>query len=410
MALSPKDDPRTWLLPGALAVPRPPLHARLLYYDLTTAERALLRAMFEYAPEGAVIKASPETLAGPSGVSVRNQWNLIHGRNRKDGSRVPGFLERRILDCKTRGRRAPHPKPAAYVFNEWACRLRPEVLACLEAGVQQTLPGIPEPGKRQSPHRHRQWLPMPIGNGCHRHRQWLPTIQKQLIQKQREIQQQQPHSLSLRKGELMSTCSSQVSPAVAELVQELTRRWPNHKKDASQLRLYVEDISELVQECGVNRVHSAVSKARIRCSFLPEPAELYELLPSPTIQDRSQLRDPHCPDCSGSGWKMIAVLDAGSNRANKIATRCNCRARPVAEKSSRVIELKRGRTEQQAKDLVIDVAKKRSMPQPPPRPRCHIVTPTKPLPVAPGMAMSADELRQRRDREREEIQEATKAS
>ena len=167
MALSPKDDPRTWLLPGPLAVPRPPLHARLLYYDLTTAERALLRAMFEYAPEGAVIKASPETLAGPSGVSVRNQWNLIHGRNGKDGSRVPGLLERRILDCKTKGRRAPNPKPAAYVFNEWACRLRPEVLARLEAGVQQTLPELQQPEKPAKPapasatiaDAHRQWLP-----------------------------------------------------------------------------------------------------------------------------------------------------------------------------------------------------------------------------------------------------------
>jgi hypothetical protein len=208
----------------------------------------------------------------------------------------------------------------------------------------------------------------------------------------------------------MSTCSSQVSSAVAELVQELTRRWPNHKKDASQLRLYVEDIDALVQECGFDRVHSAVSKARIRCSFLPEPAELYELLPSPTIRNRPQLRDPQCPDCSGSGWKIVAVVDAASNRANKIATRCNCQARPITEKSGRVIELKRGRTEQQAKDLVTDMAKSKSMPQPPPRPRCHIVTPTKPLPVAPGMAMSADELRQRRDREREELQEAMRAS
>jgi hypothetical protein len=167
MALSPKDDPRTWLLPGPRPVPRPPLHARLLYYELTTAERALLRAMFEHAPEGAMIEASPETLAGPSGVSVRNQWNLIHGRNRKDGSRIPGFLERRILDCTRKGRRAPHPKPAAYRFNEWACRLRPEVLAYLKAGIQQTLPGIPRPKEpsKTAPasamvaDEHRQWLP-----------------------------------------------------------------------------------------------------------------------------------------------------------------------------------------------------------------------------------------------------------
>jgi hypothetical protein len=59
---------------------------------------------------------------------------------------------------------------------------------------------------------------------------------------------------------------------------------------------------------------------------------------------------------------------------------------------------------------VEELKSKLSMPQPPPRPRSHIVMPWKPLPVTPGMAMSADELRQRRDREREELQEATKAS
>jgi hypothetical protein len=209
----------------------------------------------------------------------------------------------------------------------------------------------------------------------------------------------------------MSTCSSQVSPAVAELVQELTQRWPNHKKDSSQLRLYVEDISELVQECGLDRVHSAVKMARLRCSFLPEPAELYELLPSPTIQERPQerpqLRNPHCHECSGSGWKVVTVVDAGSSRANRVAHRCNCQA---PDKSDRVIEMKPGRTDQPAKHLVIDMAKNKSMPQPPPRPRCHIVTPTKPVPVTPGMVLSADELRQRRDREREELQEAIRAS
>ena len=47
MSLSPKDDPRTWLVPGPREVPRPPLQARLLYYELTKSQRALLRAMLE---------------------------------------------------------------------------------------------------------------------------------------------------------------------------------------------------------------------------------------------------------------------------------------------------------------------------------------------------------------------------
>lgn len=163
MSLSPSDDPRTWLAPDR-ARPRPPLHARLLYYDLTTAERALLRAMFEHAPEGAVMEASPETLAETSGVSVRHQRNLIHGWDRRDGTHVQGLLKRRILTCTRKGRRAPHPKPAAYTFNEWACRLRPELLARLEAGIQQPLPGVrPEPKPSSTSATisdvHRQPLP-----------------------------------------------------------------------------------------------------------------------------------------------------------------------------------------------------------------------------------------------------------
>jgi hypothetical protein len=125
MSLSPKDDPRTWLLPGPRRIPRPPQQARLLYYDLTTSERALLRAMIEHAPEGALMEASPETYAERSGVSQRHIYNLIHGWDDKGGRHHPGFLERHILDCKRKAKRGPHPKSAAYIFNEWALRLLP---------------------------------------------------------------------------------------------------------------------------------------------------------------------------------------------------------------------------------------------------------------------------------------------
>jgi hypothetical protein len=138
MSLSPKDDPRTWLVPGR-TVPRPPLHARLLYYDLTKSQRALLRAMLEHAPEGALLEASLETYSETSGLSVRHIWNLIHGWER-DGRRTPGLLECKVLERKRKARRGPFRKPAAYVFNEWALHLRPKLIAHLEAGVQQQLP------------------------------------------------------------------------------------------------------------------------------------------------------------------------------------------------------------------------------------------------------------------------------
>jgi hypothetical protein len=146
MSLSRNDDPRTWLLPGPRAVPRPPLHARLLYYDLTTSQRALIRAYHEHAPEGALLEASPDTLAETSGISVRHQWNLIHGWTR-NGRHNPGFLELRIFEEKRKGRRAPKPRPAAYLFHESACHLREELLKRLEDGVQLDLPGVERPRK-----------------------------------------------------------------------------------------------------------------------------------------------------------------------------------------------------------------------------------------------------------------------
>ena len=164
MSLSPKDDPRLWLVPGPHAVKRPPLKARLLYYDLTTKERGLLEAMLEHRPEGEAIKASPETLAKMSGVSARHQWNLINGWTRKDGTHVQGLIERRILEITKKGRRFPHPSPAHYVFHEWACLLRPEVIARQEAGIQRPLPGVPIEPKTGAPSAtisddHRQPLP-----------------------------------------------------------------------------------------------------------------------------------------------------------------------------------------------------------------------------------------------------------
>jgi hypothetical protein len=170
MSLSPKDDPRTWLIPG---VKRPPLQARLLYYELTKSERALLRAMVEHAPEGAPMEASPETYAETSGLSVRHIWNLIHGWNR-NGRHTAGLLERRILTEQSEAKRWPHPKPAVYTFNEFALRLRPRVLARLEAGVQQTLPGIRRPGEPVEDTSNRQPLPAIVGNRCHDDRQPLP--------------------------------------------------------------------------------------------------------------------------------------------------------------------------------------------------------------------------------------------
>jgi hypothetical protein len=168
MSLSPKDDPRSWLIPGPRAVKRPPIDARLLYYDITTNECALLRAMFELSPEGSRCWASLERYAEISGLDPRTIQYLLHGRNYIDkrpdgfigpmnGRHVPGLIERHILielaPMKKPSRRLHqwHTVPAIYSFNEAALSLKPEILARLEGGVQQTIPGIPRPPRPGEP-------------------------------------------------------------------------------------------------------------------------------------------------------------------------------------------------------------------------------------------------------------------
>jgi hypothetical protein len=113
-----------------------------------------------------------------------------------------------------------------------------------------------------------------------------------------------------------------VSPAARELVESLLLRWSNHKKDPAQVVMYRDDIAALIAECGLTRVQAAAEKARTNCNFLPEPAELRELLPSSNINN--QWHDRDCPDCRGSGWKLIDEIDSRPGRAEKRAVRCAC--------------------------------------------------------------------------------------
>lgn len=128
MSLSPKDDPRTWLVPGPREVDVPPFHARILYYDLTKSERALCSAFDELCSKGSRLCAALETYALLSRLSVRHVYNLIHGRDR-NGRHTPGFLDRGILTLESetkppcRGWR--YQAPAIYVFHEAAIQLDP---------------------------------------------------------------------------------------------------------------------------------------------------------------------------------------------------------------------------------------------------------------------------------------------
>jgi len=109
--------------------------------------------------------------------------------------------------------------------------------------------------------------------------------------------------------------------AIKGLVERMLDRWPKHKKTAAQLRDYVVDIRTLVDRFGLDRVKAAAEEARIRKSFLPEPAELFELLPP--IAEHAKPKppgpNPNCRECDGSGWKGVPGPDHR-------VTRCHCKA------------------------------------------------------------------------------------
>jgi len=129
----------------------------------------------------------------------------------------------------------------------------------------------------------------------------------------------------------MSPRLLKVSPAVSEIFRDLIQRWPNNKKDAAQLILYVEDIAALVEECGLKRVLAAVKAARTNCNFIPEPGELRKLLPSQEVYGQPpQWHDPNCRDCGGSGWKPVLIVEISTGRPERQVTRCACKppARP----------------------------------------------------------------------------------
>jgi hypothetical protein len=123
---------------------------------------------------------------------------------------------------------------------------------------------------------------------------------------------------------------------VDALVKALVDRWPRHKKDNAQLLIYYDDIADLVEECGFQRVFSAAKAAHQQKNWLPEAPELRELLPA--VQMR-QWRDPNCRDCRGSSWRAVEVpstqkhLDLYGEPTMLVAQRCFCQ--PPAEQAGK---------------------------------------------------------------------------
>lgn len=107
---------------------QPPLRARLHWYELTTAELALLTAMCEQCSDGSTIWAAISRLAAYSKLSERNVQRLIRG-----------FCKRGVLSQLAPSNAAKH-RPTTYRINEAALHDDPRMLPYRNR--QQLLPGI----------------------------------------------------------------------------------------------------------------------------------------------------------------------------------------------------------------------------------------------------------------------------
>jgi hypothetical protein len=115
---------------------RPPLRARLHWYDLSSEELALLQAMVEHCSDGSTIWAAIPRLAAYSKLSERT----VQRRLRQFCTR--GILTE--LAPPNTGRR----RPATYRLNEEALHFDPKMRPYINR--QQQLPGInrsPVPGE-----------------------------------------------------------------------------------------------------------------------------------------------------------------------------------------------------------------------------------------------------------------------
>jgi hypothetical protein len=134
--ISPKDDRSAWLTPGK---GRPPLHARLLYYQLEVDEFALLCAALEASSDGSKIQAGTKTLAWLSNLEEKQVQRTINGSRDRRKGRVEkiGLVKKGILILTDRENRALGI-PATYQFNEAACQKKPALVR--DAASQTMLP------------------------------------------------------------------------------------------------------------------------------------------------------------------------------------------------------------------------------------------------------------------------------
>ena len=126
---------------------RPPLRARLHWYQLSASEFAVLTAMCEACSDGRVVWAAIPRLAAYAKLSRRQVDRLIKGYvDPRTGKRVKGLVERGILTLLSPP--GSRRRTATYRINEDALHLHPPMSPYLAQSAQRELPGIVKPPKR----------------------------------------------------------------------------------------------------------------------------------------------------------------------------------------------------------------------------------------------------------------------
>ena len=118
--------------------------------------------MCEHCSDGSTVWASLPRLSTYADLSVRQIFNLIHGRDR-NGQHVPGLLQRGILSELAPANRGKK-RPATYRINEGALEEKPGMARYLAAQRQGVLPGIRRPSVPGEPlemsPEHRNQVPV----------------------------------------------------------------------------------------------------------------------------------------------------------------------------------------------------------------------------------------------------------
>jgi hypothetical protein len=113
----------------------------------------------------------------------------------------------------------------------------------------------------------------------------------------------------------------------------LRRKMQAKQFDQEELAVWRDDFRMLAEECGTDRVIVALRQSWTRVPYLPNAAQIRELLPEPDPLADSNVKhcDQECTQCHGSGWTL---RDLGETR---VAERCDCHHAQTMRKPSRSV-------------------------------------------------------------------------